>query len=70
MAKLHDDTRKLDIPTSIGTFCLRRNGARTGSLATNISTRIKITKDTMERVKGMMTVAFDHYKQWNQRQLH
>ena len=58
--KLHIATRKLDIPTKRGIFCLRRDGARTGSGAMKNSTRRKRMANTHARVMDTMTEGFDH----------
>ena len=59
--KLHIATRKLDIPTKIGIFFLRRDGARTGSGATKISTRRKRMANMLARVMDTITAGFDHF---------
>ena len=59
--KLHIPTRKLDTPIKTGIFCLRRDGARTGSGATKNSTRRKRTANTHARVMDAMTAGFDHW---------
>ena len=59
--KLHIATRKLDIPTKIGIFCLRRDGARTGSGATKFSTRRKRMANMLARVMDTITAGFDHF---------
>ena len=61
IAKLHIETRKLDIPTKRGIFCLRRDGARTGSGATKISTRIKRMPNMLARMMDTKTAGFDHF---------
>ena len=61
--KLHIGTRKLDAPTKRGIFCLRRDGARTGSGAMKISTMRKRMANMHARVMDMITAGFDHC-QW------
>ena len=58
--KLHIATRKLDMPTKMGIFCLRRDGARTGSGAMEISMRRKRTANMHARVMDVITAGFDH----------
>src|ERR1700722_12279642 len=60
MLKLHIATKKLLVPTKTGIFCFRRDGARTGSVAMQISTIRKHRKNTMLRAKGVYTVESDH----------
>ena len=59
--KLHIGTKKLDAPTKTGIFCLRRDGARTGSGATKISTMRKTIANMHARVMDMITAGFDHW---------
>ena len=59
--KLHVATRKLDVPIKRGIFCLRRDGARTGSGATKISTRRKRMANTHARMMDMITAGLDHW---------
>ena len=59
--KLHIETRKLDVPTNRGIFCLRRDGARTGSGAMKNSTRRKRTANMIARLRDMITAGFDHW---------
>ena len=59
--KLHVATRKLDIPTKRGIFCLRRAGARTGSGATKISTRRNRMANMHARVMDTITAGLDHW---------
>jgi len=59
--KLHIETRKLDAPTKRGIFCLRRDGARTGSGAMKNSTRRKRMANTHARVMDVITAGFDHW---------
>ena len=59
--KLHIGTRKLDAPTKRGIFCLRRDGARTGSGATKNSTMRKRTANTPAREMDMITAGFVHW---------
>ena len=59
--KLHIGTRKLDAPTKRGIFCLRRDGARTGSGAMKNSTMRKRMANMHARVMDMMTAGFDHW---------
>ena len=59
--KLHIDTRMLDTPTRSGIFCLRRDGARTGSGAKKISTMKKRMASMHARVMDMITAGFDHW---------
>jgi hypothetical protein len=58
--KLQIATRKLDIPTKRGIFCLRRDGARTGSGAMKNSTRRKRMANMIARLMDMITAGFDH----------
>jgi hypothetical protein len=58
--KLHIETRMLDAPTKRGIFCLRSDGARTGSGAMKNSTMRKRIANTHARVMDMMTAGFDH----------
>ena len=58
--KLHIATRKLDIPIKRGIFCLRREGARTGSGAMKISMKRKRTANMHARVMDTMTAGLDH----------
>ena len=58
---MHIATRKLDVPTKRGIFCLRRDGARTGSGATKISMRRERMANMNARVMDMITVEFDHW---------
>jgi hypothetical protein len=58
--KLHKPTRKLDAPTNAGIFCLRRDGARTGSGATKNSIRRKRMANMPARVIDVITAGFDH----------
>ena len=60
--KLHIATRKLDIPIKRGIFCLRRDGARTGSGAMKNSTTRKRIANIDASVMDMITAGFDH---WN-----
>ena len=53
-------TRKLDAPIRRGTFCLRRDGARTGSGAMKNSTKRKRMANMHARVMDMITAGFDH----------
>jgi hypothetical protein len=59
--KLQIATRKLDIPTKMGIFCLRREGARTGSGATKNSMRRKRIANMQARVMDTITAGFDHW---------
>ena len=59
--KLHIGTRKLDAPTKRGIFCLRREGARTGSGATKNSMRRKRMANMLARAMDMITAGFDHW---------
>ena len=59
--KLHIETRKLDAPTMRGIFCLRSDGARTGSGATKNSTMRKRIANMHARVMDMITAGFDHW---------
>ena len=59
--KLQIATRKLDIPIKRGIFCLRRDGARTGSGATKNSMKRKRMANMNARVTDMMTEGFDHW---------
>ena len=59
--KLQIATRKLDIPTKRGIFCLRRDGARTGSGATKNSMRRKRIANMNARVTDMITAGLDHW---------
>ena len=61
MEKLHIETRMLDIPTKTGIFCLRSEGARTGSGAMKISTTRKSMANMHARVMDMITAGFDHW---------
>jgi len=58
--KLHIETRVLDVPTKRGIFCLRRDGARTGSGAMKNSTMRKRIANMHARVMDMITAGFDH----------
>ena len=60
IVKLQIETRKLDVPTKRGIFCLRRDGARTGSGAMKISTMKKRMANMQARVMDMITAGFDH----------
>ena len=53
-------TRKLDTPTNAGIFCLRRDGARTGSGATKNSVSRKRMANMPARVIDVITAGFDH----------
>ena len=59
--KLHIATRKLDIPMKKGIFCLRREGARTGSGATKNSMRRNRIANMHDRAMYMITAGFDHW---------
>ena len=59
--KLHIETRRLDVPTKRGIFCLRRDGARTGSGAMKNSTMRKRMANMQARVTDMITAGFDHW---------
>ena len=59
--KLQVETRKLDAPTKRGIFCLRRDGARTGSGATKNSTRRKTMANMHAKVMDTITAGFDHW---------
>lgn len=61
-AKLHIDTIKLAIPTSIGTFILTKAGGSTGSLAYLISTTKNAMKRATDATNGAYTVGDDHLK--------
>ena len=61
IVKLHIETSKLDAPTKRGIFCLRRDGARTGSGATKISTTRKTMANTHARTRDVMTAGSDHW---------
>jgi hypothetical protein len=58
--KLQKATRKLLVPTKMGTFCFRRDGASTGSYATKISIRRKQENDMKLAARGTYTVTSDH----------
>lgn len=60
MEKLQEATRKLDIPTRTGIFCLSRKGAKTGSGATNNSTMKNVTQQMLAVIMDAVTVIFDH----------
>lgn len=53
--KLQSATRKLLIPTKTGIFCLRRNGASTGSGAINNSTMTNAMANMPDRTRGRIT---------------
>ena len=59
--KLQIATRRLDIPTKRGIFCLRRDGARTGSGATKNSMRRNRMANMHARVTDMITTGLDHW---------
>ena len=59
--KLQIPTRKLLIPTSTGIFCLSRNGASTGSMASFSSMTRKMRKNTMAATRVEITRASLHY---------
>ena len=59
--KLHIATRRFEIPTKTGIFCLRRDGARTGSGATKNSTSRKRMANMLARTMDVMTAGFDHW---------
>ena len=59
--KLQIETRKLDVPTKMGIFCLRRDGARTGSGAMKNSTITNRIANMHARVIDMITAGFDHW---------
>ena len=59
--KLHIETRKLDAPTKMGIFCLRRDGERTGSGAMKNSLRRKRMANMHAKVMDMMTAGCDHW---------
>jgi hypothetical protein len=59
--KLHIETSKLDVPTKRGIFCLRRDGARTGSRAMKNSTTRKTIANMHARMMDMMTAGSDHW---------
>ena len=59
--KVHDDTRRLDAPTKTGNFCLRSEGARTGSGAMKNSTMRKRMANMHARMMKMITAGFDHW---------
>ena len=61
MAKLHIETRVLDVPTKMGIFCLRSEGARTGSGAMKTSTMRKRITNMHARLMDMITAGFDHW---------
>ena len=61
MAKLHIETRVLDVPTKMGIFCLRSEGARTGSGAMKNSTMRKRIANIHARLMDMITAGFDHW---------
>jgi hypothetical protein len=56
MVKLQNATRKLDIPTRTGIFCLRSPGTRTGAGATKSSKAMKMAKKAIARTRGTITV--------------
>jgi hypothetical protein len=60
--KLHIATRKLLSPTRTGIFCLRRNGAKTGSGATYNSTRRKAMVNITDKRNGVKTSVSPHFK--------
>ena len=60
IVKLQIETRKLDVPTKRGIFCLRRDGARTGSGAMKISMMKKRMANMQARVMDTITAGFDH----------
>ena len=53
-------TKKLLRPLRTGNFCLRRNGANTGSLATHSSITTKAKRDITESKSGQRTVGAPH----------
>ena len=59
--KLHIETRKLDVPIKRGIYCLRRDGARTGSGAMKNSTMRKRMANMHARVMDMITAGFVHW---------
>jgi len=59
--KLHIETRRLDVPTRRGIFCLRSEGARTGSGAMKNSTRRKTMANMHARVMDIITTGLDHW---------
>ena len=61
MAKLHIETRVLDVPTKMGIFCLRSEGTRTGSGAMKNSTMRKRIANMHARMMKMITAGFDHW---------
>lgn len=60
IAKLHIDTMKLAVPTSIGTFACASAGGKIGSLAYFISMTTNVTTRMMEKAKGTQTNGEDH----------
>ena len=54
-AKLQLATRKFCMPIKTGIFCFNRNGARTGSGETQISTTTNATMKTAARTRGTIT---------------
>ena len=61
MEKLHVATRMLDVPTKTGIFCLKSEGARTGSGAMKNSTMRKRIANMHVRMMEMITAGFDHW---------
>ena len=60
--KLQKATKKLLVPTSTGIFCLSKNGANTGSMASFNSTTRKRRKKTTVATRLEITRASSHYQ--------
>ena len=53
-------TRKLLIPTKIGSFCVSKRGGKTGSGAMYISTTRKVRVNTTDNTSGTTTKGSSH----------
>ena len=62
IVKVQLATKKLLSPLRTGNFCLRRNGANTGSVATQSSITTKAKRDITASISGQMTPGAPHYK--------
>jgi hypothetical protein len=60
IVKVQLATKKLLKPLRTGNFCFRRNGANTGSLATQSSITTKAKRDITESTSGQRTAGAPH----------